>query len=297
MKKTQNTKAQIAAFLTALFWGYSFTWTTQILEFFDPMSIIFMRLVIALSLMIPLMIALRMQEKVRLKDLGALALLGFFQPFLYFIFETYGVKLTTSTLSSVIISTIPLLVPVGAFLAFKEQLTVLNIAGIIISFSGVTLIVLERRLDFQGGYWGVVILFMAVITAIIYMILLRKLAGKHNVFTINIYQNIFGMIYFLPFFLKNGVPTLMEIDFSFSWVFPLVALAVFGSAAAFLLFTYAIGKIGATRAAAYNNLVPVVTAIAAYFKFAEDISFQKTAGIAIVIAGLFLVQRQKQLNN
>jgi len=72
---------------------------------------------------------------------------------------------------------------------------------------------------------------------------------------------------------------------------------VFGSAAAFLLFTYAISKIGATRAAAYNNLVPVVTAIAAYFKFAEDISFQKTAGIAIVIAGLFLVQRQKQLNN
>src|SRR6056297_189186 len=188
MKKPQNTKAQIAAFLTALFWGYSFTWTTQVLEFFDPMSIIFMRLVIALSLMIPLMIALRMREKVRLKDMGALALLGFFQPFLYFIFETYGVKLTTSTLSSVIISTIPLLVPVGAFLAFKEQLTLLNIAGIIISFSGVTLIVLERRLDFQGGYWGVIILFMAVITAIIYMILLRKLAGKHNVFTINIYQ-------------------------------------------------------------------------------------------------------------
>ncbi len=295
--KTQNIKAQVAAFFTALFWGYSFTWTTEVLEFFEPTSIIFMRLVIALSLLIPLMLALRMRERIKLKSLWQLALLGFFQPFLYFIFETYGVKLTTSTLSSVIISTIPLLVPVGAYIAFKEKLTLLNITGILISFSGVTLIVLERRLDFEGGYWGVVILFMAVVTAIIYMVLLRKLAGNHNIFTINIYQNIFGLFYFMPFFIKDGIPTLSKIEFTTDWIFPLVALAIFGSAAAFILFTYAIGKIGPTRAAAYNNLVPVVTAIAAYFKFAEDISFQKITGIGIVIAGLFLVQRQKQLDN
>lgn len=297
MNSKQTIKAQIAAFFTALFWGYSFTWTTEVLEFFNPMSIIFMRLVIALTLLIPLMLLLRMRERVSWKALGQLALLGFFQPFLYFIFETYGVKMTTSTLSSVIISTIPLLVPVGAYLAFREHLTAVNIIGILISFSGVALIVLEKQIAFEGGYWGVVVLFGAVFTAIIYMILLRKLAGRHNVFTINIYQNIFGMLYFAPFFFMDGIPTLRQMDFAMEWIFPLVALAIFGSAAAFILFTYAIGKIGATRAAAFNNLVPVVTALAAYFKFAEVITFQKATGIAIVIAGLFLVQRQKQLRS
>ncbi len=297
MDKQTHIKAQIAAFLTALFWGYSFTWTAEVLDFFNPMSIIFMRLVVALILLVPLMFAFRMHERITLRQMGSLALLGFFQPFLYFIFETYGVKLTTSTISSVIISTIPLLVPVGAFLAFKERLTRINVAGIIISFSGVALIILDRRVVFEGGYLGIFILFLAVLTAIIYMLLLKKIAKSFNVFTINIYQNIFGLLYFLPFFLTDGLGTIQKIGFQTEWMFPLVSLAIFGSAAAFMLFTYAIGKIGASKAAAYNNLVPVVTAIVAYIKFSEAITFQKATGIAIVIAGLFLAQRQIKLRN
>ncbi|MDA3865180.1 MAG: DMT family transporter [Salinivirgaceae bacterium] len=292
MTKKPYFKAQVAAFLTAVFWGYSFTWTHEVLNYFNPMSIIFMRLVIALCILVPLMFIFKMREKLRPRQLLQLAILGLFQPFLYFIFETYGVKLTTSTVSSVVISMIPLFVPIGAYWFFKEHLTITNIGGIILSFIGVAIIIFDNQVKLSGGWLGLAVLFMAVITAVVYMVLLRKLSASYNVFTINVYQNIFGLLYFLPFFLFDGVPTLMQIEFKSDWIFPLVSLAIFGSAAAFMLFTYAIGKIGASKAAAYNNLVPVITAIAAYWKFSEAISMQKITGIVIVIAGLFLAQKK-----
>lgn len=293
---SRNLRAQIAAFLTAMFWGYSFIWTAQVLEFFNPMSIVFMRLVIAICILIPFVFILKLKMRVSRTQLLQLALLGLFQPFLYFIFETYGVKLTTSTVSSVVISMIPLMVPVGAYFVYKEKLRVVNAIGILVSFSGVALIIFDKNVDLTGGGFGIIVLFLAVLTAVIYMLILRKLSSQFNVFVINIYQSVFGMLYFLPFFLYDGVPTLMEIEFSFSWIVPLISLAFFGSTAAFLLFTYSVEIIGPSKAAAYNNLIPVVTALAAYWQFSESISLQKTAGIAIVIGGLYLAQKQIKRN-
>jgi len=285
-------KAQVAGLFTALFWGYSFVWTSQVLNFFNPMSIVFMRLVIALCILIPLVYFIKMRQRVTKKQLGQLAVLALFQPFLYFIFETYGVKLTTSTVSSVIISMIPLMVPVGSFLVYKERLTPINAVGIAVSFAGVALIIFDRAVDFSGGLLGIGVLFLAVLTAVVYMMIIRRMSGQFNIFTINVYQNFFGLLYFLPFFLFDGLPVLLEIDFNQVWILPLVALAVFGSTAAFLLYTYSIGVLGPSKAAAFNNLIPVVTAVAAYWHFAESITFQKSVGIAIVITGLYLAQKQ-----
>lgn len=289
-------KAQVAGLFTALFWGYSFVWTAQVLSFFNPMSIVFLRLVVALCILLPLIYILKMRQKVTKKQLGKLALLGLFQPFLYFIFETYGVKLTTSTVSSVIISMIPLMVPIGAFIAYKEKLTLINAIGISVSFGGVALIIFDRAVDFSGGLFGIGVLFMAVITAVIYTIIIRRISKEFNIFTINVYQNLFGLLYFLPFFIFDGLPFLLEIEWSPDWILPLLALAVFGSTAAFLLNTHAIVVLGPSKAAAFNNLIPVVTAIAAYWHFSEAITFQKAVGIAIVISGLYLAQKQVKRN-
>jgi len=187
---------------------------------------------------------------------------------------------------------IPLMVPVGSFLVYKERLTPINAVGIAVSFAGVALIIFDRAVDFSGGLLGIGVLFLAVLTAVVYMMIIRRMSGQFNIFTINVYQNFFGLLYFLPFFLFDGLPVLLEIDFNQVWILPLVALAVFGSTAAFLLYTYSIGVLGPSKAAAFNNLIPVVTAVAAYWHFAESITFQKSVGIAIVITGLYLAQKQ-----
>ena len=74
-----------------------------------------------------------------------------------------------------------------------------------------------------------------------------------------------------------------------AWI-PLLELAIFGSSFAFIFFTFAIQKIGVGKTNAFTNLIPVITAIIAYFVLDEILNVNKITGISLVIGGLFLSQ-------
>ena len=71
-------------------------------------------------------------------------------------------------------------------------------------------------------------------------------------------------------------------------------LTVFCSALAFVLYVVALQKVGLARSNTFTNLIPIVTAIAAYFIIDEKFTFYKILGTLVVIAGVFLVQRPVQ---
>ena len=77
---------------------------------------------------------------------------------------------------------------------------------------------------------------------------------------------------------------------TFKNLLPVLELAVFPSSISFILFTVAIKRFGANQASVFTNLIPVLTAIFAYFMLAEVITLKIIIGIIIVIVGLFISQ-------
>lgn len=70
----------------------------------------------------------------------------------------------------------------------------------------------------------------------------------------------------------------------------ILKLAIFASTLAFILIAYVIKKIGLINANIFANLIPVFTAVIAYYILKESFDLKKIIGILIVICGLFISQ-------
>jgi len=295
MKRLNINKAYPALFFAMMFWGLSFVWTRQLLEVFTPLLIIFFRLILSFFILISIAKLSRKLQKIQKKDYLFLILLSFTQPFLYFIFEGYGIKYTSASIASILIATIPLFTPIGAYLLYRDKLTRMNIFGLLISFSGVVLVVADFGKDLSFSWFGILMLFLAVIMGSAYGLGLKKLTVNYNSITITTYQNLIGIFLFLPLIfvfewdnlLNSPEKITLELAFSF------FNLALFASSFAFVLFTYGISKIGPSKASAFSNSIPIFTLVFAYFVLDEPITLVKLGGISVVLLGLFLSQLKK----
>ena len=292
--KNRNYIVHIAGVIAMIIWGLSFIWSTQVYRNLNPTATIFLRLVIATIFFTAILFIFGLNEKVERKHLGLFALAAMFEPFLYFIFEGYGLKHTSPIIGSAIIAMIPLVTPVAATIFLKEKLSPMNILGFIVSFVGVMIMLINKDLEFVASTKGVIFLFCAVIVAVGYSISLAKLTKLYKPLTITWMQNIVGMIYFLPMtiimeqFEPSNFGNISE------YIVPLVCLGVLCSAVAYSLWAFAFSKLGASRANVYSNLIPVFTGIFSFVLGIEALSSNKILGIILVVVGLVFSQIRKK---
>lgn len=273
-----------------VFWGMSFVWSTQVYQNLNPTATIFLRLVVATIFFTAILFTFRLNEKVKKEHLGLFALAAMFEPFLYFIFEGYGLKNTSPVIGSGIIAMIPLVTPVAAHIFLKERLTPMNIAGFIVSFVGVIIMLLNKNLEFTASPKGILFLCGAVLVAVGYSIALIKLTKLYKPLTITWVQNIIGMIYFIPMVIIMERFEPSNFANVGGYIVPLVCLGVFCSAVAYSLWAFAFSKLGASKANVYSNLIPVFTAIFSYLLAIEEMTAFKIIGILVVVFGLVLSQ-------
>ena len=229
-------------------------------------------------------------EHIHKKDIKFIFLLAFFEPVLYFIGESQGMLLVTPTTASVIVSIIPLLVPFIAFLFLKERVSIKNIIGILVSFFGVLLVIMNRNFELAASGKGIMLMSLSVIAAIFYAVVLRKLASTYNPFTLITLQNTIGAIMFFPLMLYYDSNTLHTGMISINAAIPVLKLAIFASSIAFILYTYAIQLLGAVKTNIFTNLIPVITAFLSYFLLGEQLLIHNIIGIVLVIGGLIMSQ-------
>lgn len=67
-------------------------------------------------------------------------------------------------------------------------------------------------------------------------------------------------------------------------------LAFFASCIAFILYAYSVKTVGINDANMFINIIPVFTALFAWYILDEALTLRKLAGIGVVIAGLFIAQ-------
>ena len=292
MKLNNSSKITIyiGLIVAMFFWSISFIWAKQALETFSPFTLVFFRLIVSAVFITTISLFLRKLKRIKKEHIKYFLLLSFFEPFLYFIGEASGLQYVSSTMASVIISTIPLFVPFALLLFYREKLSFYNILGIVISIAGVFLVIVNKDFNFNVPIKGIALLMLAVMSAVGYTLLIVKLAPYYNAFSIVAYQNILGSVGFLVLFLGFDYNEFTQIPFNFSDYIPIIELGIFPSTISFILLTVAIRSIGANRASVFTNIIPVITAVLAFYMLDEYLDFIKTLGILVVIVGLFISQ-------
>lgn len=216
-----------------------------------------------------------------------------FNPFFYFLGENYGLKYSSASISAVVIATIPVFTPFAAWFMIREKVSWLNIAGIVISFIGIMVMLVNPDFSFATEPRGILLLFLAVIAAVIYSVLLKRLTKYYDPANIIAWQNLIGAIFFLPLFLFLDAGEFITIIPDTRLLTALFSLAILASSLAYILFATTIKHIGVNRANVYSNLIPVITAIASYYILDELFTGKKIAGIIIVICGVIVTQIHK----
>ena len=271
-----------------LFWGISFVWSKVVFETYSPITTIFLRLTISVIFLFLYMLITRQFEKIKQKDLKFLLLSALFNPFLYFLGENFGLQRVSASLASIIIATIPVITPFIVIFFYYERITRINMLGLLVSFVGVLIIVFSDTQQLQGDFSGILILFIAVFSAIFYTIFVKKLSHSYRAITIIAYQNLIGVLMFLPLVLLFDLDNLQHTTPDTETIVSLLMLGIFASSAAFIFFTGAIKNLGIIKTNLYTNLIPVFTFLFAFIILGEEMTLFKTIGLITVIIGIIL---------
>lgn len=294
MNRLQFLKVYGGLFLAMLFWGMSFIGTKFALQTLNPFTIVLFRLLISGAFLIILGNSLKVLEKIKQEHLHWFIILAFFEPFLYFIGETYGLKYVSPTIGSILIATIPLFVPWGAWLFFREKVSMVNFLGIVISVVGVFFTMLNKQFEFTASLLGVSLVFIAVFSAIAYTLIIRHIAKDYSALSIITYQNLMGIPFFIPVFFIFDYSNFSFLSISSDLWIVLLLLGVFPSSFSYMFYTYSVKVIGVSRTSVFTNLIPIITAIASFILFNEEVTGIKILGISIVIIGLYIAQNAKK---
>jgi drug/metabolite transporter (DMT)-like permease len=283
-----NVLVYLSIILAILFWSLSFVWYKTALLYFTPTGIITFRLTLASVALLAVGLLLGQVQRLRRADLRLFLTMAFFEPFVYSLCEANGLTMVSSTLAAVIVATIPLFTPLGAFVFLKERVSLRNTIGIGISVVGVVLVAYQTGSQARGSLLGILLMFGAVVSAIGYVISLKKLTLRYNSYSIVTYQSVIAALLMLPVFMATEriTPSMLTAEA----LAPILKLTTFASIIAFLLYAYSLRHFSIAKINVFLNLIPVFTAIAAYFLQGDKFSAINLAGIAVTLAGLYVSQ-------
>ena len=278
----------------------------EALVVFSPLTLIVLRFTIGIVLMLLVGLLFRGHEvlglqRVDKRDIPLFVLGGLFQPFLYFIFETYTYQSFASpTIAEAMLSTQPIMAPILAFIILREKVTRNNVVGILISTVGMLLLLLVGANNFAlGNPWGVLLAIVTVSMSVGYTIILRRIPTRYSSLSIVFYVQLVALVLFYAvwgvFDRQSLQDTIAPLSADLSPVIAVGYLAVFASVTAFILFCYTVRQIGVTRANVFNNVRPVFTALLMWVIFDEQLPIWKWVGIIVIVIGLFISQKQRKI--
>ncbi len=285
-------KTYILITLSVIFWGVSFILTKELFLTEEHMTVtilISIRLAIATLVMLPALALTRHLQPIRKDDIKWFLLLALCEPFIYHLCETNGVQLVSGSFASVVIATIPLFVPFGMWIGYHQRIRLPLIIGVVLSLTGVFIMLLGGE-GLTGNLHGLLFLAGAVVIAVVYTLLLVKVVERYHPLVITTWQNVIGLVYFLPLMLSFDGSALPLLSWSPKMLLLLGILGIFCSTLAYAGYNYGVRNLGASEACIFNNAIPVFSLIAALAIGQETFSWTHLIGMLVVIAGVVISQ-------
>lgn len=293
MKKLKEYLPYLAGILVSTIFGFSFMFTKNSLEIMSPLQILAYRFTVAAVLLSILKITGIIKINLKGKRAGSLLILALVQPITYFIFETVGVKLTSSSEAGMMIALIPVAVTIFASIFLKEKPNYMQIIFIITSVAGVLFIIIAKGIsNVNPSYVGLLALMGAVLSAGVYNILSRKLSVRFNPVEITYVMMWAGAVVFNGLALIQGAlngsavshfTPLLNIS---SWL-PVLYLGVLSSVVAFFMMNFMLSRIPASQSSVFSNLTTVVSILAGVLIKGEPFYWFHVAGGAMILLGVW----------
>lgn len=272
-----------------LLWGTSFMAIKTALTGFAPMTVVWLRMVLA-SLVGIFVFRRIPRPDYRAGDWKILGFLCLMQPCLYYLLENYAITLTTSSQAGMLAALVPLLVAAGAWVVLKEPMSLMGICGLIVSISGVVWLSLSGVADESAPnpLLGNLLEMGAMVCAAVYMVGMKQLAERYSTWWLTAMQCVAGAVFFLPGALMDSV-TLSEVPMA-AWI-SVGYLGLIVTLGAFGMYNMAMTFMPAGRAAMAINLVSPVALVSGWLVLGEAMTSMQLAACGVIGFGVWLGRR------
>jgi len=282
-------EAFISIVLAAILGGGIPVFSKIALKQVDPVSFTFMRFAIASFCLLPLVMTSKDKKEKGIGRAVIISLLGTGNVLLFSI----GVRLTTATISQMLYAVVPVIAAIFSFFILKEKYTKRKNLGIFFGLAGVAILILAPMIGkgaSSGSLPGNLIVMSAVTSFTLYTVLSKPLQKKFSPILLTFVLATTTAITLFPFFIW----TLL---INQAWVSGLEAatflsilyVGIFGGAAYYLLYQYAIKHGTPVIASMTMYLQPTATFFWAFFLLSERLTLTMIIGAALAIFGAYLV--------
>lgn len=293
--KNKQLSGSLCALAANIIFGFSFLFSKVALDFAHPLIILAIRFTVAFAVLNILWFLKVIKLEFRGKPKKRILLMAVAQPLLYFIFELYGINSTSSAISGVIISLVPVAVLFLSTVFLKEKPTAPQILFSLLSLAAITAISILSDNGSKSSLIGILLLLGAVVCAAVFNILSRSESKHYSPFERTYMMFLVGTI---------GFNTIAVISLGGNYIAELTAavsspplwgaiayLSVFSSIAAFMLYNYSTTVISAVRSASFSNIITVVSVLAGILILRETLSIPQLVCCALIIIGVFGVNK------
>jgi drug/metabolite transporter (DMT)-like permease len=281
----------VCAVACEVLFGFSFLFSKSVLTTVSPMTLLSWRFVFAFVLLNVCAATRLIKIRLRGKTLLPLFLVALFQPVLYFVGETIGIKLTSASESGTFIACIPILTLVFSLFILKEIPRKLQVAGIIVSIAGIILGVLAKGMEATLNPLGYAMLLLAVTSASLYAVYSKKAEAFSSIEKTYAMMGLGAIVFTAVAVAENAAGGTMRefllLPFTDTdFLIAVLYLSAGCSVAAFFLVNKAIELIGTNRTVSFVGLSTVVTVTASVILLKENYTVAQGLGTALVIAGV-----------
>lgn len=277
--------------LPPAFWAGNLVLGRGLAETMPPVTLAVGRWLVALMLLLPFVTAPAWRQRALLwRQRWLILLCGGFGIAGYNALAYVALRSVPAVNVAFLNSTLPLMIPVAAFLLGRETVSRPTLLGIAVSFAGVCWIVSRGEvavllaLQFERAD---LLVLLAILNYALYSVLLRRRAATLDPFVFLAATMASGLLVLLPFWLWE-LAAGATIPFDPASVAAVLYIGLFASLLAFILWNRCVAMLGATMTGVSFHLVAVFTAILAMLTLGEPVRSFHVVGIVLIIAGFAL---------
>jgi len=277
-----------------LIWGMNFAIMKRMYVYFNPYAFTFLRFILG-GLVLLMILRLRgLPFRIEMADLPAITGLGLLANTLYQLLFVTGLAQTKAGNAALLGAPAPIFAYLTGVLLKRELNSKRVLAGILLSFSGVTLIVLfgTKEVALGASWRGDLMILASALCWGWYTGAAARLAAKYGAFRLTVWLMLTGTLLMIPIFVRpllsqkwSAIPLSGWMGFAFSTFLSIVYC--------YVVWSFALQHVGVSRTAVYSNVTPIVALLGGWLLLGEQPAVAQFAGIALILSGVVLVRTIK----
>jgi drug/metabolite transporter (DMT)-like permease len=273
-------------------WGSSFVATKIALSELTPVTIIIMRLILAVLFLFVIASSTKRDFSIDRKKHTGILVLALIAVFHLWI-QVTGLKYTTAVNTGWIIGLAPVFMALLGYIFFREKLRIINIGGIVLAFFGLLLLI--GKGDFSNidliSNKGDLMVLASAFTWSIYSMVNKKITFSYPPLMTIFYLFVAMVVILIPFNLSHETLNSIINLSGRGWV-AVLFLGLICSGVSYVFWAQALKVMDSARVGSFLYFEPFITIFTAWLFLNEQITFVIVLSGVIITTGVILVNKK-----